>query len=97
MASVIAATEIMEPVLDEVIIIQYDGEFDKKTKTYHGLIIKLVSYHIYFRYSILGTGTALLDNSSQYSGKFRYGLFHGKGRFTWPDGVSYDGDFENGK
>ena len=39
MASVIAATEIMEPVLDEVIIVQYDGEYDKKTKTYHGLIL----------------------------------------------------------
>ena len=46
--------------------------------------------------TITGTGAALLDNSSQYNGKFRYGLFHGKGRFTWPDGVSYDGDFEQG-
>ena len=39
MASLIAATEIMEPVLGEIIIIQYDGEFDKKTKTYHGLTL----------------------------------------------------------
>ena len=39
MSSVIAATEIMEPILDEVIIIQYDGEFDKKTKTYHGVVM----------------------------------------------------------
>ena len=48
MASVIAATEIMEPVLDEVIIVQYDGEFDKKTKTYHGSIcINSICVNIY--------------------------------------------------
>ena len=37
-----------------------------------------------------------MDNSSQYTGKFKHGLFHGKGRFTWPDGVVYEGDFEHG-
>ena len=31
----------MEPVLGEVIIVQYDGEYDKKTGTYHGGLLLL--------------------------------------------------------
>lgn len=46
---------------------------------------------------MIGNGNAALDNNSNYVGKFKHGLFHGKGRFTWPDGVIYEGDFEYGK
>lgn len=41
-----------------------------------------------------GQAVAKLDNETQYEGVFQKGLFHGKGKFTWSDGVSYEGEFK---
>lgn len=41
----------------------------------------------------VGFATAKLDNGCTYEGSFLHGLFHGKGKFSWPDGVIYEGDF----
>lgn len=40
-----------------------------------------------------GFATAKLDNECFYEGNFQKGFFHGKGKFTWADGVVYEGDF----
>jgi hypothetical protein len=42
-------------------------------------------------------GIAVMDNDSVYEGYFRNGFFHGKGKFTWPNKVTFSGDFYNGK
>lgn len=41
----------------------------------------------------VGFGTIKLDNDCTYEGQFLNGMFHGKGKFSWPDGVVYEGDF----
>jgi hypothetical protein len=36
------------------------------------------------------------DNSS-YTGEFRHGERHGRGKYTWKDGISCEGEWKNGK
>ncbi len=65
----------LESNLNEVVIVNYDGEQDEITGQYTGLAV------------------AKLDNDCIYEGNFVKGLFHGKGKFTWSDGVIYEGEF----
>ena len=34
---------------------------------------------------------------SSYKGEYKDGWYHGKGRFSYPDGVIYEGDFFKGE
>lgn len=43
-----------------------------------------------------GMGVAIMDNQCSYEGYFKGGFFHGKGKFTWADGVSFEGEFVSG-
>jgi hypothetical protein len=36
-------------------------------------------------------------DGSIYEGEFKENNLHGKGRYTWPDGRSFDGDWVNNK
>lgn len=37
-----------------------------------------------------GPGLATLDNGSSYEGEFDFGIPHGTGTLTWPDGITYE-------
>lgn len=65
----------LEAILNEVVIVNYDGEYDDDMGEYTGMAV------------------AKLDNECTYEGNFLKGMFHGKGKFTWSDGVTYEGDF----
>ena len=41
--------------------------------------------------------TETLPSAEKYTGEFRNGLRHGKGKAFWPNGGTYEGDFINGK
>ena len=34
---------------------------------------------------------------SKYEGEYKDGWYHGKGRFTYPNGVIYEGEFAKGE
>ncbi|RYG98470.1 hypothetical protein EON65_51375 [archaeon] len=68
--------EALESNLIDVVVTNYDGDYDEETGEYSGQAI------------------AKLDNETQYEGVFQKGLFHGKGKFTWSDGVTYEGEFK---
>ena len=38
-----------------------------------------------------------MTNGDQYEGDFIDGILEGKGKFIWPSGAPYEGDFKNDK
>ena len=43
-----------------------------------------------------GEGEERYGNNAVYVGGWNNGQYHGKGKFTWSDGSSYEGDYVNG-
>eukprot|EP00597_Dinobryon_sp_UTEXLB2267_P012910 CAMPEP_0170112662 /NCGR_PEP_ID=MMETSP0020_2-20130122/9312_1 /TAXON_ID=98059 /ORGANISM="Dinobryon sp., Strain UTEXLB2267" /LENGTH=831 /DNA_ID=CAMNT_0010338641 /DNA_START=18 /DNA_END=2513 /DNA_ORIENTATION=- len=95
-------TELMESALGEVIIISYEGEYDKKTGTYHGNgtanLDNNSSYVGKFKHGLFhGKGRFSWPDGVIYEGDFEHGVMVGKGTYTWSDGSSYIGDIKAGK
>ncbi len=44
-----------------------------------------------------GQGILEMDNGDRYEGAFFAGMFHGRGTYTWANGQSQSGDFQNGR
>jgi hypothetical protein len=43
-----------------------------------------------------GEGEENYANKALYAGGWENGQYHGRGKFTWPDGSSYDGEYVRG-
>ena len=77
--------DCIEPSLDEVVILSYEGDMHEGGEGGPN--------SIYYD----GAGTASLSNGCRYEGSFRKGMFHGKGVLSWSDGVKFEGSFESGR
>lgn len=40
-----------------------------------------------------GTGRGVFKSGAVYEGAWSAGRMHGQGRISWPDGLTYEGDF----
>lgn len=60
-------------------------------------IFPQTSAQVYLSLFLFNVGCAILDNDCKYEGLFSNGLMHGSGKFSWADGVEYEGTFVNGK
>lgn len=92
----------LEPVLTEVVIVNYDGDYDEETGTnFHGVGIAVLdngnSYEGSFRTGLFhGTGTFTWTSGVKYEGEFENGIMHGVGKYVWHDGSTYEGSIKDG-
>lgn len=41
-----------------------------------------------------GKGSCTFVSGNRYTGSFQLGLMHGRGRYEWPHGLVYEGQFD---
>jgi hypothetical protein len=78
---------------------KYVGEFKDGKHEGRGIITKANGDQIVGEFDFFGTGegTLIEANGDQYVGEFKGGEKHGKGKFIFKGGSSYEGLWENGK
>jgi hypothetical protein len=91
----------IEPSLDEVVIVSYEGEYSTDNGSYHGpgfaTLDNGCTYEGKFANGMFhGNGTFSWPQGIKFEGDFCNGSIIGKGTYTWNDGSSYVGEVRDG-
>jgi hypothetical protein len=91
----------IEPLLGEVVIVNYEGDYHPDKKTFHGqasaTLDNLCKYEGNFCNGMFhGKGTFLWTDGVKFDGDFEAGRIVGRGVYEWPDGSTYQGEVLDG-
>ncbi len=94
--------DFIEPTLDDVVLVSYDGDTDKISGVYQGTGTAVFdndcNYTGKFKNGMFqGKGKFNWPNGISFEGDFDMGVINGKGVYAWHDGSTYQGEVLNGK
>jgi hypothetical protein len=92
----------VEPVLGEVVIVTYEGEYSSDGRLFHGTASAVLDnrckYDGSFRTGMFhGQGVFQWPSGVKFEGDFERGQIVGKGQYEWSDGSIYIGDVLDGR